>query len=118
MRISDWSSDVCSSDLIVANAGADVFGRLAAGQARRARSHRHRFPIAEVRMAPACVALRPIVEITQHLIVRRLDIIALVEGLDRAFSVAVEDHRLAPGIVLAADVVRIELGAGTRYGSG
>src|SRR3546814_4480620 len=36
--------------------------------------------------------------------------IAFVEGLDRDFPVAVEDRRLAPVIVHAADVVRIEIG--------
>src|SRR3546814_12908955 len=36
--------------------------------------------------------------------------IAFVEGLDRDFPVAVEDRRLAPVIVHAADVVRTEIG--------
>src|SRR3546814_20356518 len=35
MRISDWSSDVCSSDLVVAEAGADGGGGVAAEVERR-----------------------------------------------------------------------------------
>src|SRR3546814_5181532 len=40
MRISDWSSDVCSSDLLVADAGIGSAGGRAKGDYRRGAVHR------------------------------------------------------------------------------
>src|SRR3546814_13609752 len=63
MRISDWSSDVCSSDLLEAT-GVDLSGRLQAltaarkADAQRSRRHRIQFQAAEavrqIESAPSC----------------------------------------------------------------
>src|SRR3546814_12353327 len=44
MRISDWSSDVCSSDLAGAQPGAGAGGGARAGRGRRRRAVRHVAP--------------------------------------------------------------------------
>src|SRR3546814_16408203 len=51
MRISDWSSDVCSSDLIVASRALNIYTRGSGNGARneitaRNQGYRNRFPIA------------------------------------------------------------------------
>src|SRR3546814_14216335 len=63
MRISDWSSDVCSSDLLEAT-GVDLSGGLQAltaarkADAQRSRRHRIQFQAAEavrqIESAPSC----------------------------------------------------------------